>query len=46
MIYYERIRWIKKPMITDTKSWDKIPDIYDRLDKEEQDIAGVLVKWQ
>ena len=35
-----------KPMITDTISWDKIPDIYDRLDKEEQDIAGVLVKWQ
>ena len=34
-----------KPMITDTISWEKIPEIYDRLDKEEQGIAGVLVKW-
>ena len=34
-----------KPMITDTISWNQIPDIYDRLDREEPGIAGVLVKW-
>ena len=34
------------PMITHRVSWQDMPDIYDRLDKGDLDVVGVVVDWR
>jgi threonine dehydrogenase-like Zn-dependent dehydrogenase len=35
-----------EPMLTHRINWRELPDIYDRLDKGDQDIVGVIVDWR